>query len=299
MAADRRGKSTIVIKKIYVTSGHHGGAWKVALADFMTAMMAFFMVMWLLGQNEETKSKIAEHFSTPSIVEYNFRHYGALITLEKLFLDFVNSPLEAVYSLLEPVDKAPNLLDFGSEAIANAYLKDQLQDLLDSPNLLKMEEDGMQFTLLDTHFFQKGSAQISPNFVQSAEKLKGVTKGLKDAVVTIEMQLFHESVPDSDPVVARDVAIERLQILVHNIKSSLEETSVEIRGQIKVTKKVDYVPGAIRPNGLIVVDLKQLEMKEDGTSYRKLERVFKKTKTSESVYQDFVNKITDPQSLEK
>jgi len=44
MAAEKKGQ-TIVIKKIYVVAGHHGGAWKVALADFMTAMMAFFLVI--------------------------------------------------------------------------------------------------------------------------------------------------------------------------------------------------------------------------------------------------------------
>ncbi|MBC7370261.1 MAG: chemotaxis protein MotB, partial [Bdellovibrionaceae bacterium] len=42
-------KQTIVIKKItIVAGGGHGGSWKVALADFMTALMAFFLVMWLL-----------------------------------------------------------------------------------------------------------------------------------------------------------------------------------------------------------------------------------------------------------
>lgn len=294
MAAEKKGKSTIVIKKIYVTAGHHGGAWKVALADFMTAMMAFFMVMWLLGQNEETKSKIAEHFSTPSIVEYNFRNYGAIITLEKLFLDFVNSPLEGVYSFLEPIDKTPNILDFGSEAVVSAYVQDNLKDILNSPDQLKMEEDGLQFTMLDTHFFQKGSANISEEFIQNSEKVKSVTTGLKDAILTLEVQLFHESVPDSDSELARDVAIERLQILVNKIKAGLENSSIEIKGKIKVTSKPDYKSGEIRPNGLIVVGLKQKPVKEDGSEYRKLEKVFRKNKTSDNVYQDFVNKITDP-----
>jgi chemotaxis protein MotB len=295
MAAEKKGKSTIVIKKVFVNAGHHGGAWKVALADFMTAMMAFFMVMWLLGQNEETKEKIADYFKTPSIVEYNFRNYGAIITLEKLFLDFVNSPLEAVHSFLEPIDKTPNILDFGSEAVTSAYVLDNLKDILESPSQLKMEEDGLQFTMLDTHFFQKGSAEIGPNFVQNSEKLKSVTTGLKDAIMTIEVQLFHESVPDSNPELARDVAIERLQILVNKLKASFEHTSIEVAGKIKVTSKQDYTPGSIRPNGLIVIGLRQKEVKEDGTKYRKLEKVFKKNKTSDNVYQDFINKITEPE----
>jgi len=46
-------------------AGKGGGAWKVAYADFVTAMMAFFMVMWIVAQNEEVRTAIAEHFSDP------------------------------------------------------------------------------------------------------------------------------------------------------------------------------------------------------------------------------------------
>ena len=46
-------------------AGKGGGAWKVAYADFVTAMMAFFMVMWLLSQNEKVKQAVALHFRNP------------------------------------------------------------------------------------------------------------------------------------------------------------------------------------------------------------------------------------------
>lgn len=45
-----------------------GGAWKVAYADFVTAMMAFFMVMWLVGQNKEVKQSVAKYFSDPMAI---------------------------------------------------------------------------------------------------------------------------------------------------------------------------------------------------------------------------------------
>ena len=45
--------------------GHHGGAWKVAYADFVTAMMAFFLVMWLVSQSTETKAAVAGYFRNP------------------------------------------------------------------------------------------------------------------------------------------------------------------------------------------------------------------------------------------
>ncbi|WP_426265876.1 flagellar motor protein MotB [Sphingomonas sp. LHG3443-2] len=55
----------IVIRKVKkVVGGHHGGAWKVAYADFVTAMMAFFMLLWLLSSPDEQKLKgLAEYFS--------------------------------------------------------------------------------------------------------------------------------------------------------------------------------------------------------------------------------------------
>ncbi len=60
----------IIVKKItVVAAGHHGGAWKVAYADFVTAMMAFFLLMWLLGATTEKQRKgIADYF-TPTLVK--------------------------------------------------------------------------------------------------------------------------------------------------------------------------------------------------------------------------------------
>jgi chemotaxis protein MotB len=60
-------KPTIVVKRIKkVAGGHHGGAWKIAYADFMTAMMAFFLLMWLLGSTTQGDLQgIAEYFQTP------------------------------------------------------------------------------------------------------------------------------------------------------------------------------------------------------------------------------------------
>jgi chemotaxis protein MotB len=65
MAEDRI--APIIVKKIKKSGGgHHGGAWKIAYADFVTAMMAFFLLMWLLGSTSKAqKEGISEYFKTP------------------------------------------------------------------------------------------------------------------------------------------------------------------------------------------------------------------------------------------
>ena len=69
--ADEEAIRPIIIKKRKVMAGgHHGGAWKVAYADFVTAMMAFFMVMWLVASvNKEQRAALFEYFNNPSMEE--------------------------------------------------------------------------------------------------------------------------------------------------------------------------------------------------------------------------------------
>ena len=69
----------IIVKKIIEAAhgGHHGGAWKVAYADFVTAMMAFFLLLWLLGMTDDEKRKgIADYF-TPTLVELKQNSAGS------------------------------------------------------------------------------------------------------------------------------------------------------------------------------------------------------------------------------
>ncbi|WP_285712067.1 flagellar motor protein MotB [Erythrobacter oryzae] len=68
----------IIVKKVtIVEGGHHGGAWKVAYADFVTAMMAFFLLLWLLGATEEKQRKgIADYF-TPTLVKLRKESAGS------------------------------------------------------------------------------------------------------------------------------------------------------------------------------------------------------------------------------
>lgn len=69
--AEEEEKQPIIIKKITkVSGGHHGGAWKVAYADFVTAMMALFIVLWILSASEETQDQIQAYFDDPGAFSF-------------------------------------------------------------------------------------------------------------------------------------------------------------------------------------------------------------------------------------
>ncbi|MEY4953795.1 MAG: hypothetical protein RL299_2219 [Pseudomonadota bacterium] len=82
MPPPKKGKNElpppIIVKKVTVVAGgHHGGAWKVAYADFVTAMMAFFLLLWLLGATTEKQRKgIADYF-TPTLVKLKQESAGS------------------------------------------------------------------------------------------------------------------------------------------------------------------------------------------------------------------------------
>jgi chemotaxis protein MotB len=64
--SSHEGQPIIIVKKIKKGhGGHHGGAWKVAYADFVTAMMALFIVLWILGQSEQAKQFVSAYFTNP------------------------------------------------------------------------------------------------------------------------------------------------------------------------------------------------------------------------------------------
>ena len=77
-AAGRNDPAPIIVKKVTVVEGgHHGGAWKVAYADFVTAMMAFFLLLWLLGATTEDQRKGLADYFTPTLVKTKEQSAGA------------------------------------------------------------------------------------------------------------------------------------------------------------------------------------------------------------------------------
>jgi len=137
------GPNVIIIKK--KGKGHggaHGGAWKVAYADFVTAMMALFMVMWLLAQTDkELQKEISEYFRTgvfsgaPSILE------GGSGLLEKGFVDVQGEDVEPNVQLTADAIKA---------VIQNSIKSDPLLAGMQNAVQVTVTSDGLLITFTDS-----------------------------------------------------------------------------------------------------------------------------------------------------
>jgi chemotaxis protein MotB len=80
MIDDEKIQPIIIKKKKGGHAGHHGGAWKVAYADFVTAMMALFIVLWIVGQSKQVKEYVSQYFRDPGAFWENTKGGGAVGT---------------------------------------------------------------------------------------------------------------------------------------------------------------------------------------------------------------------------
>jgi chemotaxis protein MotB len=100
---DDKSKQPIIVKRIKKGGGHHGGAWKVAYADFVTAMMAFFLLLWLLNvTTEEQKNAISNYFD-PTHPKVSEAMSGAGGVLGGLSM----APQGAMATAVQPVTSPP------------------------------------------------------------------------------------------------------------------------------------------------------------------------------------------------
>jgi chemotaxis protein MotB len=291
-------KPIIVIKKITVVAGGgHGGAWKVAFADFMTAMMAFFLVMWLITTaSDEQKEAISDYFSSPSIIEYQFNNYGVELTLEKLFLDLVNEPLKVFKSFIDPIDRTPNIMAMGMKKVVMSYMADQLGSYASH---VEVNADSVVFEIPDHHMFNRGTPNPNGRFVEIMERIKGVTAGLEDSQMNIVSVVYKQSVSDRDQRLAKKVADERLELIKAKVKNSLESDTVELYGQAYAgdQERRTSKPGETAPGGYVRIEINQKQILSDGKKPKPLaDGVFEKAKDDKNVYDNFVNQLSKKKS---
>jgi chemotaxis protein MotB len=295
-------KPMIVIKKITVVAGGaHGGAWKVAFADFMTAMMAFFLVMWLVSSASEAQKKaISDYFSTPSVIEYQFSNFGVELTLEKIFLDLVNEPLKTLAGFMDPMDKTPNVMALGMKKVVMSYMADQLGSMASD---VQVTADTVTFEIPDYLLFEKGTSKPSAQFVTAMEKIKGVTAGLEDSDINISSIVYIQSLSSPDEKQAKGIGEERLALVEEKVRGSLEHESVDVKG--RAFARDEERASRTKSGGYFKFEIKQKAVLPDGRKPRPLQdTVFGDAQSDKSVYENFVNQVANqkkraPQSTGK
>ena len=280
----------IVVKKITnVQAGGHGGSWKVAFADFMTAMMAFFLVMWLISQSEEVKKNVADYFSTPSIIEYNFANYGVELTLEKLFLDLINEPLKFFEQFIRPTDYTPNVMTMGTKKIVIHHMADKLGDVASH---VEVTDTDINFDIPADILFNAGTATPSDKFIQVMEQVNGVTAGLEESNIYVDSKIFRQSVSDGTPSRAKNVAEERLDLISKKIEARLEHPSVDIYGKSIVEDGGKSSTG-IKSQGTIKISIRQKENILSAKDKKRFKELFGAKDESMNVYDNFVKQISN------
>ena len=282
----------IVIKKITIEeAGAHGGAWKVAFADFMTALMSFFLVMWLIASaSPEQKKAVADYFSTPSVIEYQFSAFGVELSLEKLFLDLLNEPLKFFQGFVQPADRTPNIMDMGLKKVTMAYMADHLGDMAQN---VTVNGDSVYFEIPDYYLFKPGTVEPVANFADVVEKIRTITTGLEYANVTIDSKLYHQSVQDQKPATAEQVATQRVDGLMKAIQLGLEHNTVQITGRVVVERATKIPLDGSKPPGSFKFSIVQRTDLPDAPTKKLSDGLFGKGDPDKSVYDNFVKKLTE------
>jgi len=191
----------IVKKKKAAHAAHHGGAWKVAYADFVTAMMALFMVLWLLTQADvKLRSQIAQYFRDPGVLpggsvvsqDQNPARTREPSVVEKDIVLLQSNQLKKKQERQEQ-DAAAEQQRLESQAkaveqaIQQAAANDPALDALRDQVIVEVRSSGLSIQVLDKAgdralLFDLSSSELKPPLVKLLQKIAGVLGDLPNPV---------------------------------------------------------------------------------------------------------------------
>ncbi len=191
----------IIIKKVKkVAGGHHGGAWKVAYADFVTAMMAFFLLMWLLGMTDEvTKKGLAQYFA-PRVISGSSSGAGGLLGGQVISEEGArnddedeldeNKRIEVDERSGEEKIKTLDKEDEESfretmEDIADEIAKNETLEKLKESLVIDMTHEGLRIQLIDREgkpMFKAGRSTPMPHTIKFIQAITDVIRALPNEI---------------------------------------------------------------------------------------------------------------------
>jgi len=155
----------IIKKKKAHGHAHHGGSWKVAYADFVTAMMAFFMVMWIMGLSDETRAQIQGYFNDPIGFAKNMPRNKPVISPKTVPLSKAGTGTTGAATPYQDEKKAmEDLKKQILEALKSAAGLDKILKHIK----IEITPDGLRLEFIEdkNDFFESGSAVLKPGALQ-------------------------------------------------------------------------------------------------------------------------------------
>ena len=183
--SDSHPEQPIIIKKKkkHAAHGHHGGAWKVAYADFVTAMMAFFLVMWIVGLSQSSKKSMAQYFKEPGV--FSFKTGKALPVDLKM--------IKARYDGTKGENSQDNYTESGKSAM---IIESQVPDSVMKQIKVESKQDSSRISQLEQNLANqlKNLADGSPNLrnLLSSLKVELTEEGLRIEMVESKDNVFFE-----------------------------------------------------------------------------------------------------------
>jgi len=257
MTDEDKKRPIIVVKKKGAHEGHHGGAWKVAYADFVTAMMAFFLVMWLVSQSDKVKEGVGGYFRDP--VGFSDKagkgvFEGGNSAVKDLKSELVKRR-EAEKQVLESTGQKIR------EAISNSPDMAKLKDFVE----IEMTPEGLRIQLIDaaTHpdssnFFDLGSAKLKARTSVLLEEIAADLGALPNHIIV-------EGHTDSKPYTGRteysnwELSADRANSARRLMESSglRPKQIIEIRGQADSKPKIAENPEDPRNRRVAIIVLNE------------------------------------------
>ena len=163
--AGKDGKKIVIVKKKGGGhGGHHGGAWKLAYADFVTAMMAFFLVLWLVGLDDETKKAVQNYFENPVGVKKGYSSGSSPLSSGASPAKVSKTALKLIVRKVEE----QQFKDFKQRILARLDSNPALAAIKNSIEII-ITKDGLRIELVEKgsgdDFFPTGSATLRPKAV--------------------------------------------------------------------------------------------------------------------------------------
>jgi len=202
----------IIIKRVKAHGhAHHGGSWKVAYADFVTAMMAFFLTLWIMGLSDSTRTQVAGYFNDPM-------GYSKTPPLSKNIIKMPNMESPKPGESKAPGDQQATGASRIGDALTKIESKDKGLKKLAKNTQVFFDSTGIRIEFVETNdtvFFKLGSAELTPD-------ARRYVDALEPTLAKMHMEMSFEGHTDARPYAGYadnyDLSVNRALSLKHALQ---------------------------------------------------------------------------------